>query len=58
LAATDPVTAAAALAARIGVHAGSLSLPATPTSAWALSTERQPCDDLAEAAVYLLAMGA
>ena len=45
---TEPLTAAATLAARVAVHAGSLSMPATPTSAWALSSADRPADHLAE----------
>lgn len=50
---TEPLSAAATLAARVAVHAGSLSMPATPTSAWALSSADRPADHLAELAVAL-----
>lgn len=50
---TDPVTAAAVLAARVAVHAGSLSMPATPTSAWGLGGAHWAADDLARMAVAL-----
>jgi len=57
LAPTDPVAAAAALAAPIAVHAGSLSRPATPTSAWGLRRASRPAEHLAEKAVSLFETG-